>query len=46
MSEATECMMSVGNFAKVFGPTIVGYSVSDPGPDLILMQVTDQQQVR
>ncbi|XP_018010319.1 rac GTPase-activating protein 1 [Hyalella azteca] len=45
VSEAKECMMPVGNLAKVFGPTLVGYSVSDPEPQMLLQQTTDQQNV-
>ena len=45
VSELKECFMSGGNLAKVFGPTIVGYSVTDPEAHMILMQTADQQMV-
>ncbi|RZB89838.1 rac GTPase-activating protein 1 [Asbolus verrucosus] len=36
ISEAKECKMSVSNLAKIFGPTIVGYSSEDPDPSELL----------
>ncbi|KAF2363405.1 Protein kinase C-like phorbol ester/diacylglycerol-binding domain [Trinorchestia longiramus] len=43
VGEAKECKMPTANLAKVFGPTLVGYSVSDPEPHMILQQTSDQQ---
>ena len=32
VGDIVECKMPLTNLAKVFGPTIVGYSVPDPEP--------------
>ncbi|VDI38176.1 Rac GTPase-activating protein 1 [Mytilus galloprovincialis] len=32
VSECKECKMPASNLAKVFGPTVIGYSVPDPEP--------------
>ena len=45
VAECKDCMMPAGNLAKVFGPTMVGYSESDPQPEMLLRQTADQQQV-
>uniref|UniRef100_A0A2P2I6F6 Rac GTPase-activating protein 1-like n=1 Tax=Hirondellea gigas TaxID=1518452 RepID=A0A2P2I6F6_9CRUS len=45
MSEMTECLMTAGNFAKVFGPTVIGYSVYDPEPQMVLLETASQQNV-
>ncbi|XP_044160074.1 rac GTPase-activating protein 1-like [Bufo gargarizans] len=37
-----ECQMDRMNLSRVFGPTIVGYSVPDPSP-LVIMQDTPRQ---
>ncbi|RZC31762.1 RhoGAP and/or C1 1 domain containing protein, partial [Asbolus verrucosus] len=39
VSEYKECKMDVNNLARVFGPTIVGYSSEDPSPDELLYEV-------
>ena len=32
VSECKDCKMPSSNLAKVFGPTVIGYSVPDPEP--------------
>lgn len=46
VSESTVCKMPVSNLAKVFGPTLVGYSVPDPDPSILVMETHQQQNVR
>ncbi|CAH0548067.1 unnamed protein product [Brassicogethes aeneus] len=45
ISEAKECKMPIGNLAKIFGPTIVGYSCEDPDPGNLLTETRQQAQV-
>ncbi|XP_063925779.1 rac GTPase-activating protein 1-like isoform X2 [Zophobas morio] len=42
ISEAKECKMTVTNLAKVFGPTIVGYSSDNPSANALLEETTQQ----
>lgn len=37
--------MSTDNLAKVFGPTIVGYSVAQPEPSQMISETRPQQMV-
>lgn len=45
VAECTECKMPVANLAKVFGPTLVGYSVPDPQPAVMVKETSQQQMV-
>ena len=45
VAEVKECLMPLSNLGKVFGPTLVGYSVGDPTPEQMLRETADQQQV-
>ena len=38
--------MDLDNLAKMFGPSIVGYSVPDATPETILQETVFQQNVR
>jgi Rac GTPase-activating protein 1 len=38
--------MPASNLAKIFGPTIVGYSTSDPEPIAMLNETKQQAMVR
>lgn len=42
VAQSKECKMPVGNLAKVFGPTIVGYSSQDPDPSVMLTETRQQ----
>jgi len=42
ISDSLETKMSVSNLAKILGPTIVGYSTSDPQPEEIMKEVGAQ----
>jgi len=42
VAEATDCKMPVSNLAKIFGPTIIGYSCPEPDPELALKQLKKQ----
>ena len=37
--------MSVSNLARVFGPTVVGYSTTDPEPLQMIEETRKQQKV-
>uniref|UniRef100_A0A674PJR7 Rac GTPase activating protein 1 n=1 Tax=Takifugu rubripes TaxID=31033 RepID=A0A674PJR7_TAKRU len=45
VANSTETRMDAGNLARVFGPTIVGHSVSNPDPMTILQDTKRQPQV-
>ena len=45
VAEVKECLMPLSNLGKVFGPTLVGYSVGDPTPEQMLRETADQQLV-
>lgn len=38
--------MPVANLAKIFGPTIIGYSCSEPDPEMALKQLKKQHSVK
>lgn len=42
VAESPECKMPISNLAKVFGPTIVGYSSSNPSADNLLTETRQQ----
>lgn len=42
ISECPECKMPVDNLAKVFGPTIVGYSSANPDPQTMMTETIKQ----
>ncbi|XP_066959761.1 rac GTPase-activating protein 1-like isoform X2 [Macrobrachium rosenbergii] len=45
VAECTECKMPTSNLAKMFGPTIVGYSVPEPPPAIMVKETHPQQLV-
>ena len=45
MSESEDCKMGVNNLSKVFGPTLIGYSSSDPEPMQIMAETGKQAKV-
>lgn len=45
VSKSPECKMPIGNLAKVFGPTVVGYSCPDPEPMKIMSETHKQNKV-
>ena len=45
IAETPECKMPKDNLAKVFGPTIVGYSEIDPSHSTMLTETSQQEQV-
>ncbi|GIX84833.1 rac GTPase-activating protein 1 [Caerostris darwini] len=45
VAESPECRMPLENLAKVFGPTIVGYSSADPSDSNMLTETRQQCQV-
>ncbi|XP_063609375.1 rac GTPase-activating protein 1-like isoform X1 [Penaeus indicus] len=45
VAECPECKMPASNLAKVFGPTLVGYSVPEPDPATMLTETRQQQMV-
>lgn len=45
IAETPECKMPKENLAKVFGPTIVGYSEIDPSHSTMLTETSQQEQV-
>ncbi|RXG59810.1 Rac GTPase-activating protein 1 [Armadillidium vulgare] len=45
VSESTECKMPATNLSKVFGPTLLGYSVPDPSPNIVVEETRAQQKV-
>ena len=46
VGDIAECKMPLTNLAKVFGPTIVGYSVPDPEPLQMINETKYQAMVR
>lgn len=46
VAECTECKMPASNLAKVFGPTIVGYSSTEAEPMKMFAETTKQAKVR
>ncbi|KOC65521.1 Rac GTPase-activating protein 1 [Habropoda laboriosa] len=42
VSSSPECKMPISNLAKVFGPTLVGYSSQDPSPTSLLSETKNQ----
>lgn len=46
VGDIVECKMPLTNLAKVFGPTIVGYSVPDPEPLQMINETKYQAMVR
>ncbi|XP_060520879.1 rac GTPase-activating protein 1 isoform X2 [Cylas formicarius] len=42
IAESPECKMTVENLAKIFGPTIVGYSSDNPNPNDLLTETREQ----
>ena len=45
VSERPSTRMSIDNLAKVFGPTVVGYSVPNPQPTQMISETQPQQDV-
>ncbi|XP_050316357.1 rac GTPase-activating protein 1-like isoform X2 [Anthonomus grandis grandis] len=39
VAESPECKMPIENLAKVFGPTLVGFSSDNPNPDSLLTEL-------
>lgn len=37
--------MPISNLSKIFGPTIVGYSTTDPEPEVLLSETKKQAMV-
>jgi Rac GTPase-activating protein 1 len=46
VAEAEVCKMPITNLAKIFGPTIIGYSCPDPLPEMALKQLKKQHLVK
>lgn len=42
VSSSPECKMPISNLAKVFGPTLVGYSCQEPSPISLLTETKNQ----
>lgn len=42
VSSSPECKMPISNLAKVFGPTLVGYSSQEPSPTSMLDETKSQ----
>ncbi|KAG7211007.1 hypothetical protein KM043_016375 [Ampulex compressa] len=42
VSSSPECKMPISNLAKVFGPTLVGYSCQEPSPTSMLSETKNQ----
>ncbi|XP_076679620.1 rac GTPase activating protein tumbleweed [Andrena cerasifolii] len=42
VSSSPECKMPISNLAKVFGPTLVGYSCQEPSPTSLLSDTKNQ----
>ncbi|XP_017880906.1 rac GTPase-activating protein 1-like [Ceratina calcarata] len=42
VSSSPECKMPISNLAKVFGPTLVGYSCQKPSPTSLLSETSNQ----
>lgn len=45
VAEAKECKMPLENLAKIFGPTLIGYSNPEPTPSALFSETTNQFQV-
>lgn len=45
MAQAPDCKMPIENLAKVFGPTIVGYSSDNPSTETLIAETMDQIKV-
>lgn len=45
VAECPECKMPISNLSKIFGPTIVGYSTTDPEPEVLLSETKKQAKV-
>lgn len=45
VAEAEACKMPVSNLARIFGPTIIGYSCPEPDPEMALKQLKKQHSV-
>ncbi|XP_034230462.1 rac GTPase-activating protein 1 [Thrips palmi] len=45
VAECPECRMPISNLSKIFGPTIVGYSTTDPEPEVLLSETKKQATV-
>ncbi|XP_014236380.1 rac GTPase-activating protein 1-like [Trichogramma pretiosum] len=45
VSSTPECKMPIGNLARVFGPTLVGYSCSQPSNNTMLSETKNQSAV-
>ncbi|XP_072927125.1 rac GTPase-activating protein 1 [Hemitrygon akajei] len=45
VADSPNCKMNIANLAKVFGPTIVGFSTPDPSPVSILQETKQQPKV-
>lgn len=45
VAECPECKMPISNLAKVFGPTLVGYSVAEPNASTMVLETKQQQMV-
>jgi len=45
VSECAECKMPASNLAKVFGPTIVGYSATEAEPMKMFAETSKQAKV-
>lgn len=45
VAECPECKMPISNLSKIFGPTIVGYSTTDPEPEVLLSETKKQAAV-
>ncbi|XP_078057189.1 rac GTPase-activating protein 1 isoform X1 [Mustelus asterias] len=45
VANSPNCKMDITNLSKVFGPTIVGYSIPDPAPMLMLQETKLQPKV-
>lgn len=45
VAESEDCKMPTNNLAKVFGPTVVGYSTLEPEPMQMINETRKQQMV-
>ena len=45
VAEAEVCKMPVSNLARIFGPTIIGYSCPEPDPEMALKMLKKQHSV-
>ena len=46
VATCTDCKMPASNLAKVFGPTVIGYSVPNPEPMQMINETKKQAMVR